>query len=237
MDVIINEINLNYKKEGIGKNIIFLHGWGVTKETFDNVVNYFKDDFCCYQIDLPGFGKSTINDAMDLDEYTNIIREFIVKYDIENPIIIGHSFGGRIAINYASLYDVSKLVLINSAGIRNFNLNTYCKIKLYKLCKKLNIKNNSGSTDYKNSSSVLKGTMNKIVPIDLKDKLSLINCETLILWGELDKTTPLKDGKVMNKLIDNSTLITIPRAKHFPYIEKYQYFTLLLNSFLISDAE
>ncbi len=231
----INQINLCYKKDGIGDPVIFLHGWGVTKETFDKVVDHVKDDFCCYQIDLPGFGESTINEALSLDDYTNILRTFILKEEIDNPIIIGHSFGGRIAINYASLYDVKKLVLVNSAGVRKFNLNTYLKIKLFKICRKLKIKNNFGSTDYKNSNDLLKGTMNKIVPIDLQDRMKLINSETLILWGELDKVTPLSDARIMKKLITNATLIIIPKSKHFPYIDKYRYFTLMLSSFLVSD--
>lgn len=237
MECIINEIKLNYKKEGIGNNIIFLHGWGSNKETFDNVVNHLKEEFCCYQIDLPGFGESSINEALSLADYTNILRQFILKENILNPILIGHSFGGRIAIHYSSLYDIRKLVLIDSAGVRRFNLKVYLKIKLYKLCKKFRIKNKLGSNDYKNSSDVLKGTMNKIVPVDLRDKMRIINCDTLILWGELDSTTPLKDGKLMHKLISKSTLIVIPKAKHFPYIEKYRYFMLMLNSFLASDNE
>ncbi len=225
----------SYKKTGDGKEIILLHGWGSTKETFDNICEHLKDEFTCYQIDLPGFGESKIDKPMSLDDYTNLLREFILDNNINKPIILGHSFGGRIAINYASSYEVEKLILVDSAGIRRFNLKVYLKIKFYKLMKKLKIKNNLGSTDYKNSSSVLKGTMNKIVPIDLRNKMKMINCETLILWGSLDSTTPLKDGIEMNRLINNSLLIKIPDAHHFPYIERPRYFMLMLNSFLVSD--
>ncbi|MFI3252340.1 MAG: alpha/beta hydrolase [bacterium] len=212
-----------------------MHGWGATKETYDKVVEHLQENFCCYQIDLPGFGESTIDKSLSLDEYTNILREFILKENILNPIIIGHSFGGRIAINYASLYDIKQLVLIDSAGVRTFKLNVYLKIKLYKMCKKLKIKNNLGSTDYKNSNQLLKGTMNKIVPIDLREKMKLVHCDTLILWGENDKVTPLKEGRIIKKTIKNSSLIVIPKAKHFPYIEKHRYFMLVLSSFLASD--
>ncbi len=226
-----------YKKTGDGKEVILLHGWGSTKETFDAVVSHLKDDFTCYQIDLPGFGESIITKSYSLEDYTNELREFILDNNIINPILIGHSFGGRIAINYSSMYDVNKLVLIDSAGIRRFNLKVYLKIKFYKLLKKFNIKKEMGSTDYKKSNDLLKGTMNKIVPVDLRDKMKNINCETLILWGEEDTTTPLKDGKLMNRLINNSLLITIQEARHFPYIEKYRYFILVLSSFLVSDDQ
>ncbi len=228
--------SLCYKVDGIGENIILLHGWGSNKETFDNVVNHLKEDFCCYQIDLPGFGGSVINEALSLDEYTEILNDFIIKNNITNPIILGHSFGGRIAIDYASKYKVNKLILVNSAGIRKFKLSVFLKIRLYKMCKKLNIKNNLGSVDYKNSNSILKQTMNKIVPIDLSDRMKMIECETLLLWGEHDTITPLKEGKLINRYIKGSTLITIPKSKHFPYIEKYRYFMLVLNSFLASDT-
>lgn len=225
-----------YKKIGHGKEIIFLHGWGSNKETFDKVCNHIKDDFTCYQIDLPGFGESKIDHAFSLDDYTNMLREFILEQNIENPIILGHSFGGRIAIHYASIYDVKKLILVDSAGVRKFNLKVFLKIRFYKLLKKLKIKNNLGSIDYKNSSDELKGTMNKIVPIDLRKKMKMINSETLILWGEDDSVTKLSEGRIISKLIKNSILITIPKSKHFPYIENYRFFMLVLNSFLVSDG-
>lgn len=226
---------LKYKKVGNGKEIILLHGWGSNKETFDNVANHLKEDFCCYQIDLPGFGESELSRAYSLEDYTTVLREFILEHKIIKPIILGHSFGGRIAINYASMYEVEKLVLINSAGIRRFNLKVYLKIKCYKLFKKFNLKKEFGSIDYKNSSDILKGTMNKIVPIDLRETMKYINSETLILWGEEDKTTPLKDGILMNKLINNSLLVKIPNSKHFPYLENFRYFMIMLNSFLVCD--
>ncbi|MFI3329930.1 MAG: alpha/beta hydrolase [bacterium] len=225
----------SYKKTGEGKEVILLHGWGSTKETFDDVCNHLKEDFTCYQIDLPGFGESKIEKSMSLDDYTDLLREFILEQNIKNPIILGHSFGGRIAINYASAYEVDKLILVDSAGIRRFNLKVYLKIRCYKLFKKFNIKNNFGSIDYKKSNYILKGTMNKIVPIDLRKKMKMIKSETLILWGSLDETTPLKDGKEINKLISNSVLITIPKTSHFPYLENHRYFMLMLNSFLVSD--
>ncbi len=154
MDSVINGLNISFTKVGLGDEIIFLHGWGSNKETFDKVVLHLKEEFCCYQIDLPGFGNSEIKQSLSLEEYTNILREFIISNNIKNPIILGHSFGGRIGINYASLYDVKKLILVNSAGVRKFNLKVYLKIKLYKLCKKLKIKNNFGSVDYKNSTNI-----------------------------------------------------------------------------------
>ncbi len=237
MECHINGLKVSYLKEGDGNPLILLHGWGSNKETFRGVIDHLNDEYCCFSIDLPGFGESVIESPMSLDDYVYVLEEFIKIQGIEKPIILGHSFGGRIAISYASNHDVSKLILVDSAGIRKFNLKVFLKIKSYKFMKKLGFSKNLGSNDYRNATDVLKQTMNKIVPLDLTDRLELIDAETLILWGELDETTKLSDGKLMSKLIRNSALIVIPRAKHFPDLEHPRYFLLMLMSFLASDNQ
>lgn len=237
MECHINGLMVSYLKEGNGSPLILLHGWGSNKETFRGIIDHLSDEYCCFSIDLPGFGESPIEHSMSLDDYVCVLEDFIKINGIEKPIILGHSFGGRIAISFASNHDVSKLILVDSAGVRKFNLKVFLKIKVYKFMKLLGIKKNIGSSDYRNASDVLKQTMNKIVPIDLTNRLELIDAETLILWGELDETTKLSDGKLMSKLIRNSALIVIPKAKHFPYLEHPRYFMLMLMAFLASDRQ
>ena len=81
-----------------------------------------------YILDYPGFGNSTFNKTLDIFDYTEIIKEFIIKLHLDNTILIGHSFGGRIAINYASLYKVDKLVLFGSPFIVRKNNGLKVKI-------------------------------------------------------------------------------------------------------------
>ena len=118
MKIFIKDININYEVSGVGAPLIFLHGWGLDLHTFDNLAKELSEDYSVYQIDLPGFGESDISDSYNIEEYANYINEFCLSLAIINPIIVGHSFGGRVAMMYASRYDVDKLILISSPGIK-----------------------------------------------------------------------------------------------------------------------
>lgn len=233
MEIIIDDIIINYEISGVGPPLIFLHGWGLDLNTFNNLTKQINDDFTVYQIDLPGFGKSTLTKAMSISEYALVIFRFCEILDIKKPIILGHSFGGRVAIKCATLFPLDKLILVSSPGVKmRFNLVKFLKIKCYKVLKFLKIKNKMGSKDYKNASIVLKQTLVMAVNEDLSCNAKKINVPTLLIYGKKDKDVPLYIGKEMNRLIKSSALI-ICDSKHFPYIEKFRYFFIVLKSFLL----
>lgn len=235
MKIQIKNTILNYEVSGVGPPLIFLHGWGCDLKTFDKIAAQINEDFTVYQLDLPGFGQSEINEAYSLEEYANILNKFCTKMKISNPIIIAHSFGGRIAIMYASKYRVKKLVLVASPGIKErFNLIKWTKIRIYKVLKKFNIKNNLGSKDYKNANELLKAVLVKAVNYDLSEELSKIKCETLLLYGKKDKVVPPYIGKKINEKIKNSGIVLLDTA-HFPYIEKFRTFLIIVKSFLYGE--
>lgn len=236
MQVNIKDILVNYKVSGVGPPIIFLHGWGRNLNDFDKVTKQIDDDFTVYQLDLPGFGQTFLAKSLTIEEYADIIHEFSLSLAINNPILIGHSFGGRIAMMYAAKYKLDKLVLIASPGIKpRFNLLKYLKIKTYKLFKIMKIKLNTGSIDYKNANNNLKETLVKAINFDLTEYAKKIDIPTLLIYGEKDKQVPLYIGCKLNKFIKNSALITIPKCGHFPYVEKYRHFLIVLKSFIFGN--
>jgi len=90
------------------------------------------------------------------------------------------------------------------------------------------------SIDYNNSKGNLRGSFVKIVNEDYKDLLYLIKCPTLLIWGEFDSETPLNDARIMNKKINNSGLVIIKNANHFPLTTNYFECKLIIESFLKS---
>ena len=100
MNVNIDESNIYYEKYGEGKQkILILPGWGDTRSTFNNMINVLKNDYTVYILDYPGFGESTFfNKDLTIYDYAKVIKLFIKKLKINNPIIIAHSFGCRISI-------------------------------------------------------------------------------------------------------------------------------------------
>ncbi len=225
-----------YQDYGEGSNIVFLHGWGVTGRTFDKVSRHF-DNYHVWILDLPGFGLSPEPEVCTTDYYVSKLSDFIIENKISNPIIIGHSFGGRIAIKYASKYHVSKLILIDSGGIVEHGFMYHIKVMLYKTLKFFKIKNKMGSTDYKNASLQMKKVLVNATNESLIPYMKKINCETLIIFGKNDEITPVDHGKIMETNIKNSGLVVIPNSGHFPYIENPKYFLLVVDSFLSCDSK
>lgn len=239
-------ININYDIVGSGDPIILLHGWGTNYDTFNYLTNYLTNYFTVFLIDLPGFGKSDEPPHIyTLDNYLHFLCKFIEELQIEHPIILGHSFGGRIAIKYASVSNnIKKLILVDSAGIKHFkSINTYLKIIKYKYLKfyyrktknitKYNqLNKNSGSNDYITLSNTMKGTMTKVLKENLKPRLKKIKTETLLIWGKDDKTTPYVDAKIMNKYISNSGIVSFDNVGHFPYLERKKQFNHIIGTYL-----
>lgn len=254
MNFIINDYDIYYEKYGNGQNtLLILPGWGDTRSTFKYIINYFKKYFTIYIIDYPGFGKSKFpNRDLTIDDYTNLIIDFMKVHNIKEPIIIAHSFGGRISINLVAnkKVKINKLILIDAAGIKpKKTIKQLFRQTIYKLLKRIKyilpkkyrkkylnyLINIFGSTDYKNLDQNIRKTFINIVNTDLKDYIKEINTDTLIIWGEKDIDTPLKDAYYMRKSIKDSGLIILKGAHHFSYLEAPSYVNTILHEFIKED--
>lgn len=237
------DMSIYYEKYGDNKKtILILPGWGNTRTTFTNIINFFKDNYTIYIIDYPGFGNSPIPEKeLAIYDYTNLVRDFLDEMQIKNPIIIAHSFGGRIATLLTGYYKekIDKIIMIDAASIKpRKSIKAFIKQTTYKVLKKLTyllpklkqeyyrqkLLKFFGSTDYQNLPNNMHKTFKNIVNENLIYYLKNIESETLLLWGKLDKDTPLKDGYKMNNLIKNSALIIFPKGNHFSYLQ-YPYLT------------
>lgn len=246
-----DDISMYYEKYGNSdKVIIILPGWGDTRNTFKIMIDYFKLNYSVYIFDYPGFGNSVFpNRDLTIYDYTNIIREFIKDEGISNPIIIAHSFGGRIAVLMAGYYkdSIKKLIMIDTSGIKpRKGPLKLLKQSIYKLLKKFSIflpkrKRNLyfkrlikifGSADYKKLDKNMYNSFKNIVNEDLKYYINNIDTETLIIWGKLDKDTKLKYGKYMHKKIRKSSLVILPKAGHFSYLNYSTLTNKLISEFL-----
>lgn len=245
----LEEIKTNYKKSGEGKNIILLHGWGCDLHIFDNLHNLLKQHFTVYSIDLPGFGKTDQpQTAWTIEDYAEFVEKFIELNSIDSPILFGHSFGGRISIVIGSRMQLNKIVLIGSAGIKpHRGMKYYLKVYIFKAGKHvLNLirKNDQllnkwrkifGSSDYKNTSGIMQKVFVNVVNQDLKNYMPKINVPTLLIWGENDTATPVKDARIMEKLIPNSGLVILKNCGHYCFLEKNYEFNIIINNFLNKD--
>ncbi len=254
MQVKINDWNINYEVIGKGNPVILLHGWLANLETMRPIANNLCQNFKVYLVDIVGFGKSDLPEhPLNTDDFGNFLKDFTEALEIENPILIGHSNGGRTIINAVGrgLINPKKVVLIDSAGIKpKRKLGYYLKVCFYKTGKfilnllpntkrmkefKEKLRNNVGSSDYKASANVLKETLKLIVNEDQSHLLPNIKVPTLLFWGSLDTATPISDGRKMEKLIPDAGLIEYAGATHFSYLENINNCNAVLNEFFKND--
>ena len=234
----VRNIRINYKQYGEGEDIVLLHGWGQNIQMMDPIGERLKNNHHITIIDLPGFGLSNEPEfAYTVSDYVELVHDLLMELKINKPILIGHSFGGRISIVYASKYDVKKIVLFGSPCVRHEYVskkqNLLKKMKKIKVLKPIvNVmKKHMGSTDYKNASPMMRDVLVKTVNEDLSEYAKKIKCSALLIWGENDEAVPVSEAKELDELLQDSALIILP-GTHYCYLENIDRVINILENFL-----
>ena len=245
MKRLLNGINITYRyhKNGSGNVVLLLHGWGGNLNSFRTLESFLiSNNFAVLTLDFPGFGGSEQpKETFDIFDYVKIVTELLQAEKIKKVDIVAHSFGGRVALLFASQnpQKVDKLVLCDIAGIKpRFSLSKTFKVWRYKFLKKLKqngiIKRdllNYGSDDYRAMPQNLRPVFNRIVGKDLTYTLPSITAQTLLIWGKDDKETPLYMAKRLNKGIRDSAVIIFDGG-HFCYLNNAEKFNIIVSHFL-----
>ena len=235
----LKDINyLDYGKNEKG-TIVLLHGWGQNIEMMDMLGRPFSDNYRIIVLDLPGFGQTPEpNEPWSIEDYTKMLSDFLSSLKIKKPILIGHSFGGRIAICYASKYETEKVVLLSSP-FRPSKKKSSFKTKIYKFVKKIKLlkplasrlRKKWGSADYLNASEINRGTLVKVVNEDLTDYAKMIKCPVLLIYGQKDVDVSITEGQTLEKIIPDAGLVTYEDGHHYAYLEKLSQTLTILNNF------
>lgn len=253
----IDQLNISYTISGLddadAPYAVILQGWGTNFHLYDSIAGLIGDRFRVLQFDLPGFGASEEpSESWDVERYAEFTIRLLGALHIDEAMLIGHSYGGRVIIRLASRKDlpfrISRIILIDSAGV--LPVRTPAQLRRqrrFKLLKKLfdnrliyflfdeiidDWKSRQGSEDYRRATPVMRGTLVKAVNEDLTGLLSDISQDTLLVWGECDTATPIRDARIMEERIPNSGLAVIPGTGHFSYAENPSLFAHIINSYL-----
>ena len=240
MKTVINGIETNYQTAGQGEAVLLLHGWGSSLEPYRQLMNLLAKKYFVIALDMPGFGKTAEPPRpFDVDDYVDFVLAFLEQFSLSRLSLVGHSFGGRVIIkmvNRALPFQVDKIVLIDSAGIKpqkskkkSWKQMCYKVGKWFatrKLIAKLfpgfleKLRVTFGSADYAAASPMMRQCLVKVVNEDLTHLLPGIQAPTLLVWGENDTATPLSDAKLMEANIPNAGLAVIKQAGHFSFVEQ-----------------
>lgn len=263
MQIQVGEDIISYRLSGLPLEldrlvVVLLHGWGRSKEDFDQLTADLAAGglrAAFLQVDLPGFGGSTLRtaDGYSLDDYCQSLEHLFEKLNVKRAVLIGHSFGGRIAIKLAATHPqrVEQLVLIAAAGIPRRSL--WLKliavgVLLWKLAtaglrdtrliRRLTYTLTPfvASEDYRTAPPQLRETLKKIIREDLRPAATLIRAPTLLIWSREDEVTPLAVGQAYQALIGNSRLEIIEGVGHFPFLKHPDKCSRIIASFLLEHG-
>lgn len=261
----INGVRLHYTDTGDpdGRPVVIMHGWGCDTTTVGSIAAALEDKLRVISIDLPGHGMSTepalLSDGKPwgVYEYADLTESLIKELGLKQPALIGHSYGGRIAIvlgdRMADRGDngISRIVLVDSAGIKPKRpLKYYLKVYGFKAQKKIlpylagkkraekiieKKRAKTGSADYRNASPMMRMVMSRSVNQDLRHHLPGIKAPTLLIWGENDNATPLSDARLMENRIPDAGLVSFKGAGHYSFLDNPVQFKAVVRSFLVDN--
>jgi pimeloyl-ACP methyl ester carboxylesterase len=239
--LLYSTMSMNCKIFGSKKHpcIVILHGWGNSSEQYLVLARLLGKNFYVLVPDLPGFGKtSQPKEPYSVSDYGKEVEKLLEEKKIKKSYIIGHSFGGRIAIKLAAQKKtkIPALILTGTAGIEAFKWKrTVKRIIAWSLAKFLKpfcflpplkvLRNRFyRKKDFGALSGIMKRTFLKVIREKLDKYAKQIECPTLLLWGRRDMTTPVHDAEKILKLIPNSYLKIFTRVGHrLPYEKPHEF--------------
>lgn len=255
-DIIIKGQKLHYEETGpeTGVPVVLMHGWGCDHSTVKSIASILDPTMHVYNLDLPGHGLSQEPPSpWGVEDFTSFVEDFIKANNIVSPVVIGHSFGGRVGILLASRGDVRKMILVDSAGIKPVRpLSYYIKVYFYKTLKHLlpflfgkkrgedllrRYRGKAGSSDYRNSSEMMRRVMSRCVNEDLRHVMPSISAPTLLVWGNDDTATPVSDARQMERLIPDAGLVAFDACGHYSFLDNPLGFRAVVRSFLKNEID
>ena len=242
MKIKVNDVDVNYVNYGNKEKdtVVYLHGWGQNIAMMKPIADPFSDDFNIVIIDLPGFGESSEPTYIwTLYDYVDCVKQILDSLNVEEPTLVGHSFGGKISLLYASIHPVKKLVLLASPFKKEITKDSL-KLKTLKALKKVPginklegfAKKHIGSTDYKNASETMRKIMVEHVNLDLTNEVKKIKCPTLLVWGTADEAVPVDRAYELEELINDAGVVIYENCTHYAYLERLNQTINVLWNFL-----
>lgn len=221
---------------GAHYDIIFLHGWGSHKNLMKHAFGAQLKQFRHIYIDMPGFGNSTCNMMLTTEDYATILESFISMIEADKMIILGHSFGGKVA----TLLNPEYLVLVGSAGIlvpKPFKIRA--KIALFKLLKftgLASLRRFFVAPDAQGLSQPMYETFKQVVNEDFTEKFGAYKGKALLCFGRQDTATPMWTAYQIAELIPGSQVVEFD-GDHYFFLEQGQNVAKEIEKTVLASLE
>ena len=250
-------MDISYNIVGKGAPIIFIHGIGSRKNTWNGIIEELRDEYQCISYDLRGHGESVVDESnFTLEDLLEDFEKLRSHLKINKAHIVGHSLGGMIGPSYAKKYQekVLSLSLLSTAAFRNVNeqkkiLDIISKIENEGLDTVLPSLINRWFTDgfIKNNKDLIEKRFKQVQDTPLKTFLNVfqiyaltemgswlneINVPCLIMTGENDLGCNPNINKQIANAFPNSQLEILDNLKHTITIEAPQLVGSRIRRFL-----
>lgn len=230
-------MTLSYLREGTGRDLVFLHGYLASKESFYPQISYFSRHFRVTAPDFPGMGEAEpLASPWSVGDYADWTERALKELGVRDAFVVAHSFGGRVAIKMLSRgYPFRGAVLTGCAGIVPKRGIAYkLRVKTYKLVKRCApqyAERHFGSAEYRRLSPVMRESFKKIVNEDLRGDAQKIACPVLFVVGENDEETPVSSAKIYVSAVRGSSLLVMKNCGHFAHLDDPFTFDLAAEEF------
>jgi pimeloyl-ACP methyl ester carboxylesterase len=232
----------NANKMGHGETLFFLHGLGGNIYNWAYQIKHFSDSYQVIALELPGHGRSPGKGATSIEDYTALLHGFFEAMHLDKIILIGHSMGGAIALDYALKYQGSLKALGLVAAGAKFEISTQTLIKM-----KDNIESIFGALDkakekmkdiderlVTNDLNVMMGDVVAARKFNVTKLLPQVRIPTLIVCGTEDPLISTTTVEYLRDHIPEAQLFLIEGAGHMVMVESNKEFNTILEQFVIT---
>ena len=240
---------VHYEAFGRGSPpIIFLHGWLGSWRYWMQTMESLAVDHRVIAIDLWGFGDSEKNENLfTIDKQATLVEKFITSLGISRPILVGHSLGALVAIEYASRHtdDVNKIMAVSlplshdavDARLKSFSESSLISNLRKKMFGWKPIPDKDIEEEAERAAErAIVTSLASLESYNPLMKLTALNCDILIVFGEKDDVVKLEPVEQINGRLDFVKHIILPATRHFPMIDDGPKFNRLLKDFVERDA-
>jgi pimeloyl-ACP methyl ester carboxylesterase len=209
--------------------VLALHGWARSHADFVEVLGAKEGEQAldAIAVDLPGFGASPPPEAVwGAREYAAFLEPLLDEM-AERIVIVGHSFGGRVAVEFAALSGdrVAALVLsgvpLVTASRRPRPNARYRVVRslaaagIVSATRLEQARERYGSRDYREARGVMRGVLVRAVAEDYRATLALLRCPVELVWGEDDTAVPVDVAREATHSLVDGRLTVLPGVDHF----------------------
>ncbi len=215
-------------------DILILHGWNLQGSRFDPLKQVLrKHGYRVFAPDFPGFGAEPApSEPWHVADYARFLKGYVDRQGIKKPVLIGHSFGGRVALAFSAAYPQEARMLVLT-GTPGFSPVPAKKMRFFLVLAKIGgavftipiislfadfarkvLYRAAGAREFYRAEGSMRQTFKYIVQDDLLEFMQSVRVPCHLVWGELDTIVPIRVAEHMKDVIPGATLTVIPATNH-----------------------